>query len=119
VYLLLSDDKNTATLYRDVEIGQLGRTRLRVALSRAYLLSGEWLRRANRRPWFTEWNDSLVIDLRRSHNNATTWPMNHPGARWRDKFPSKYKLALSFCPADRRSSEAYSGHPVEVQTNYR
>ena len=45
---LLSEGENAETLYREA-IDRLGRTRVRMELGRAYLLYGEWLRRANRR----------------------------------------------------------------------
>jgi DNA-binding CsgD family transcriptional regulator len=45
---LVSDSENAETHYREA-IDRLGRARLRVELARAYLLYGEWLRRANRR----------------------------------------------------------------------
>jgi DNA-binding CsgD family transcriptional regulator len=45
---LLSDGEAAERLYRQA-IDRLGRTRVRVELARAHLLSGEWLRRARRR----------------------------------------------------------------------
>jgi DNA-binding CsgD family transcriptional regulator len=45
---LLSDGESAERLYRDA-IERLGRTRIRVALARAHLIYGEWLRREQRR----------------------------------------------------------------------
>jgi DNA-binding CsgD family transcriptional regulator len=45
---LVSHGENAETHYREA-IDRLGRARLRVEVARAYLLYGEWLRRANRR----------------------------------------------------------------------
>jgi AAA ATPase domain len=45
---MLSDGETAERLYREA-IERLGRTRLRVALARAHLVYGEWLRRENRR----------------------------------------------------------------------
>jgi DNA-binding CsgD family transcriptional regulator len=45
---LLSKGETAETLYREA-IDRLGRTRVRMELGRAYLLYGEWLRRAHRR----------------------------------------------------------------------
>jgi DNA-binding CsgD family transcriptional regulator len=45
---LLSGGETAETLYREA-IDRLGRTRVRMELGRAYLLYGEWLRRAHRR----------------------------------------------------------------------
>jgi DNA-binding CsgD family transcriptional regulator/tetratricopeptide (TPR) repeat protein len=45
---LLSDGEDAEDLYRE-SLDHLGRTRVRVALARAHLLFGEWLRRERRR----------------------------------------------------------------------
>jgi DNA-binding CsgD family transcriptional regulator len=45
---LLSHGETAERLYREA-LERLGRTRIRVALARAHLLSGEWLRRERRR----------------------------------------------------------------------
>jgi tetratricopeptide (TPR) repeat protein len=45
---LVSEGETAESLYREA-IDRLGRTRVRMELGRAYLLYGEWLRRAHRR----------------------------------------------------------------------
>jgi hypothetical protein len=45
---LLTGDEAAESRYREA-IGRLGHSRLRVALARAHLLYGEWLRRQHRR----------------------------------------------------------------------
>src|SRR6516225_3006833 len=45
---LVTEGEDAETLYLEA-IGRLGRTRVRMELGRAYLLYGEWLRRARRR----------------------------------------------------------------------
>jgi DNA-binding CsgD family transcriptional regulator len=61
---LLSEGETAENCYREA-IERLGRTRMRPALARAYLLYGEWLRRENRR------RDARA-ELRTAHDLFTT-----------------------------------------------